>query len=552
MRIACLWVPDLPLVATLRAEPHLARLPLAVVQAGSDLAEARSSATGAGRTRGASKMMRHVLACTPAAEGVSRGQTLAEARAICPGLQIRALSPERVRAAAQAALEAAGALSPRLEEKEPGLIHLDVEGLERLIGDERMVARELVRAAERVGLCAAVGLAQGKRVASLAARAALPDLALEVTSQGLSGGAFRVVPQGEERAFLEALPLLALADLISDELLHGLHRFGLHTLGEVARLAPGPLAARLGPEVAALHRLARGEDQGALVPQPLPERFEEGEELEWGLSTLEPLLFVWKALLDRLAQRLILRGLMAQELLLQLQLEGGGWDERRIDLAGPTREVASLLQLLRLHFEGQPPESPVRAVRLCVVPTREVLEQLPLFGPRGASATQLAAAVARLSALVGPGRVGRPVAPDSHRPFAARMEKFAPPPPPILPEPVQAQLSLAARALRPPRHAEVRCDGQGRPTLVISEGTLADGSATVRAANGNRRFGEDAGRLPGGRVVGVSGPWRTLAEWWTSAPISLDAYDLELSDGLLIRASRETASGAWWIEAIYD
>jgi len=93
---------------------------------------------------------------------------------------------------------------------------------------------------------------------------------------------------------------------------------------------------------------------------------------------------------------------------------------------------------------------------------------------------------------------------------------------------VQAQLSLAARALRPPRHAEVRCDGQGLPALVISEGAL------------------------GGRVLGLSGPWRTVAEWWSDAPLSLDAYDLELAGGLLIRASRETASGAWWIEAIYD
>ena len=32
--IACLWVPDLPLVAALRAEPELIAAPLAVVQAG--------------------------------------------------------------------------------------------------------------------------------------------------------------------------------------------------------------------------------------------------------------------------------------------------------------------------------------------------------------------------------------------------------------------------------------------------------------------------------------------------------------------------------------
>jgi hypothetical protein len=56
----------------------------------------------------------------------------------------------------------------------------------------------------------------------------------------------------------------------------------------------------------------------------------------------------------------------------------------------------------------------------------------------------------------------------------------------------------------------------------------------------------------GGRVVASAGPWRTVAEWWTDAPVALDSYDLEVAGGLLLRASRELSSGAWWIEAVYD
>jgi heme A synthase len=89
-------------------------------------------------------------------------------------------------------------------------------------------------------------------------------------------------------------------------------------------------------------------------------------------------------------------------------------------------------------------------------------------------------------------------------------------------------LWLAARALRPPRTAEVRCDASGTPLLVIGEGAL------------------------GGRVVASAGPWRTVAEWWTEAPLLLDAYDLELAGGLLIRASRDLATDTWRIEALYD
>jgi protein ImuB len=509
MEIACLWVPELPLIAALRAEPQLCAAPLAVVQAGHDLG---------GRA--------HVLGATAAAEGVAPGQTLAEARAICPGLVTRQTSSERERAAAHAAREAAAALSPRVEEVAPGLVYLDVSGLQALIGDERAVARELVAASERVGVRAAVGLGSSKSVARLAAQAASADLTLESTRWGVGGGAFRVVSREEQREFLGGLPLHALD--LPDELHDSLRRFGLQTLGEVAALPPGPLAARLGPEAALLWRLARGEDAGALTPRQEPDRFEEGEELGWDASSVEPLLFLWKALLDRLAQRLSARGLMAQELFLQLRLADGSWDERALDLAAPTREVPALLQLLRLSVEGRPPPAGVRAVRLSAVATREVLEQMPLFGPRGATPTQLAAAVARLSALVGPERVGRPQPPDRWAPFDLLCGKFAPPPPPRMAVPATIEMSLAVRALRPPRTAEVRCDEAGAPFLIIGEGAL------------------------GGRVVASAGPWRTVAEWWTDAPLALDAYDLELAGGLLIRAARELATGIWRIEAVYD
>ena len=508
-RIACLFLPDLALVSTLRAEPGLCGVPLVVVQAGHDLG---------GRA--------HVLGATAAAEGIEPGQTLAEARAICPAVQVRKVSAERERAAVQALREAACAVSPRVEEAGPGLVYADASGLESLFGDDRAVARELVRAAEHVGLRVAVGLSAGKSVARLAARAALPDLTLEETRWGVGGGAFRVVPLGGERAFVGALPLLALD--LPVELQDALRRFGLSTLGEVARLPPGPLAARLGSDAATLWCIARGEDASALQARKEPARFEEGEELEWDAATLEPLLFLWKGLLDRLSARLAARGLMARELVLQLRLADTSWDERILDLAAPTREVASLLQLLRLSVESRPPASGVTAVRLSALPVPEVLEQLGLFGPRAASPTQLAAAVARLSALVGPERVGRAVAPDRWAPYAAEVGKFAPPLPPALPPLPSPALTLAARALRPPREAEVRCDSSGTPLLVIGEGAL------------------------GGRVVASAGPWRTVAEWWTEAPLSLDSYDLELASGLLLRASRDLASDRWWIEAVYD
>src|SRR5258705_6938148 len=140
MKSACLYVSEPSLVAALRAEPQLCAEPLAVVQAGRDLG---------GRAR--------VLGATPAAQGVEVGQMLAEARAICPRLLAREASPERERALAQAAREAAAAVSPRVEEAGPGLVYLDVSGLHSLIGDSRAGGRALGAAAERLGVRSALG-----------------------------------------------------------------------------------------------------------------------------------------------------------------------------------------------------------------------------------------------------------------------------------------------------------------------------------------------------------------------------------------------------------
>jgi protein ImuB len=526
MRIACLWVPELPLVAVLRAEPSLVSEKLAVVQ------PAPGDAKGV-------LVSRQRLVGAAGAEGVHAGQTLAEAQALCPELRVRLASPERVRAAARAAVDAAASVTPRLEEAAPGLVFLDVGGLESLIGDETAVARELLRASERVGLCAAVGLAEGKAAARLAARAAAVEARPRRTRAGVGGGALRVVPREEHRAFLQHLTL-AQAE-VSPELAAAAQRFGVATLGELARLPRRELSLRLGPEGVSLHRLAHGEDDSHLVARQLPEPFEEGEELDWSAASVEPLLFLWKALLDRLCARMAARGLAAAELCLLLRLAGGAWDERRIELAAPTREVGPLLTLLRLEVEARPPPEGVCAVRLSARPAREAPDQLGLFGPRTASPTQLSAAVARLAALVGPDRVGQPCAPDAHRPNAFAVERFAPPAAAALDGAPQAgmkgreaanedpaQVALAVRALRPPRTAEVRCGDEGQPRLVIGEGAL------------------------GGRVTASAGPWRTVAEWWTDSPVALDSWDLELAGGLLLRVSRELGSGAWWIEAVYD
>src|SRR5439155_4488715 len=127
-------------------------------------------------------------------------------------------------------------------------------------------------------------------------------------------------------------------------------------------------------------------------------------------------LFVGRAALDRLCQRLEARGFACQRLELQMRLEPDGFQSRSIDLPAPTRDVKTLLTLMRLELEARPPGAPVAGFAFVAHPDRPRRAQLSLFGPAALSPDRLATTIARLAALLGADRVGSPRTVNGHRP----------------------------------------------------------------------------------------------------------------------------------------
>src|SRR5205814_434407 len=108
------------------------------------------------------------------------------------------------------------------------------------------------------------------------------------------GDGTEVVPAGVEQGFLAPLPLTCLGP--PPEIASTLQRWGVHRLGDLARLPAAEVATRLGPAGAALVRAARGIDERPLAPEPLPAAVEEALALEYALANPEPLLFVLRGL----------------------------------------------------------------------------------------------------------------------------------------------------------------------------------------------------------------------------------------------------------------
>ena len=508
MRVICLLIPLFPLAARLRSEPELTT-------------ESTTIVTGNGSAA------RVVAATRPArVAGICSGMTLAQARALAPNLLVRCRDPECERTAHQTLLEIAEAHSPRVEDAGEGVAYLDIHGLEQHASGrhpEAALARSIMMSAERHGLQLWTGVGSSKLTARIAAE--LP-------------GSPVIVPAGEETEFLSPLPLSRLAPQL--EIGQTLSRWGLRSIGDFARLPKSEVASRLGPEGRELHQRARGLDTRPLVPYRPLESFRESMQLDWPLVNLEPFLFIGRAALERLCQRLESRGMACAQLDIALELEPDGHHERAIRLPAPTREVKTLLTIVRLDLEADPPRAPVTAFALIAHPDAPRQAQLSLLGPTTLAPDKLATTLARLFAILGRDRVGSPRAVDGHNPARFEMVEYSPPPPPRVLEEIEPSRGLMAiRVLRPPLEIEVQTHGTGRAPHPIKLRTLASDGADRRP------------RIDG-RVRVASGPWALEENWWTEEPCDRDYWDVELETGSLFRIFRDNTSKEWFADGIYD
>ena len=284
-------------------------------------------------------------------------------------------------------------------------------------------------------------------------------------------------------------------------------------------------------------RRARGEDEDPFVARPLPLIFAEVVDLDYGVETVEPLLFVVRPLLERLIERLRMRGLVCGDLHLSLRLANRARVERRVAVAAPCLEIKPLLTLLRLHLEAQPPPAPVEGIHLTANAEAVRPTQLDLLRCNGPAPAKLAVTLSKLAALCGDDeRVGTPVVADSHRPDAYAVGAFviADGKARVFGDGGEISPRVALRALRPPRRLEVFED---RGRLDFIRPCHENGAAEFRCQ---------------GRVVTSAGPWRIRAEWWKDEPCNRDYYDVQLSDGGIYRLYFDRARGEWFVEGYYD
>ena len=486
-RYACWRVPLFSLQALLRVAPDSAAKPFALVTH---------------PDRGV------VLQASPRARelGIRPGMKCGQARALTPDIVLSTPRPEDETSALESLLEEARAFSPRVEPLENGGVVLDLGPRTDRRSEARLGIRMRRVVESRTALPLRIGIADRRASAILAA-----GLPRDLT----------IVDPGDDSEFLRPLGIGELD--VDDQLRQRLDRWGIRSLGALAALPAEEVHSRLGRRGLRLRTSAKGEEPAPLTPAPHPPSFEERVDLEWALSSTEPLLFLLRAALTDLRKLLLREGLAAHRLELDLDLDTGAKSTIAVSLRTPSRDPRILLSLLRLELDESSLPSAVSGFVLRVLPgpAREV--QLPLFGSPAPRADMIEMTLLRLLGILGERtRHGVLGLTDSHRPEALRIDPFEL-------EGLHAETSSAPprriSALRRLRTSpDVAWTGPGRPSPFSP--------------------------TPSDEPRVLSGPWTLTAEWWTPAPLERETWDVELDAGLVIRAQFTKGKGAW--AGVYD
>ncbi len=294
MRTACVLIPHFPVAVERRRDPSLRRRQIVI-----------------GETPDQRKA---VLDCSPEAEaqGVRAGMPLRQALALCREAVFLPPHPSHYSDVFDAMLTTLEDFSPEVEQASSGRAYLNAGGLAEHYEDELDLGEQIVRRLkEATGLVAGIGIAEGKFVAWAAA----------ITSEP---GQVCTVPEGKEAEFLQPLDVSLLP--ASPDTLRRLDLYGLHTIGELAALSPGPLQAQFGAEGMRLWELARGIDKEALQPRRQDEVLSEALRFPSAAVSVEALVVACRRLLMRLHWQL--RGRAARRLRLRAALWGGrSWEK---------------------------------------------------------------------------------------------------------------------------------------------------------------------------------------------------------------------------------
>jgi protein ImuB len=493
-RILSLWLPRLPID---RIKRQLAR---------SNAAPAKDQSSGDAPSIVVAKqnnaLQIFALDDAAAALNLEVGLPLANARAICPQLQVFDADEAADALALNAIACWCDRFTPLVALDSPHGLLLDITGCVHLFGGEAAMLRLL---------CDTL-TAQGFAVSAAIAGTAVCARTMTRHVHG------RIVRAGEEADAVRPLPVSALG--AGEAVVVGLRRAGLKTIGDVAARTRHEITARFGADFTTLLEQALGQSDAPISPlKPLPDyivekRFAEPVATDGVISaTLSGLA---RMLIAAMAQQ----GKGARRLEASFFRTDGAVRTILVDTGQPVTkpEVIDRLFRERLSALNDPldPGFGFDLIRLSASRTEIVVQQQRDLDANVHDNDELAALIDRIAARIGGRRVVVHLPQDTHIPERA-----------VLAVPAQHHLAAAACAVWP-----ARAEGEPplRPIRLFERPELIKVIAQVPDGPPARFVWRRATHA----VVRAEGPERVAMEWWRAQGVMLtrDYFRVEDEVGL--------------------
>lgn len=478
----CLLLPDLPLEVYARGwnEEDAAR-PFAVGSGG-----ARPQIVAAN--------------ATARANGVRRGQPVAAALALVPGLALRERDPDAEARALEAVATFALSFTPTASLVPPRAVLAEIGGSLRLFGGIARVLDALARGLDARGHASVLAVAPTPLASLVLARTRRRDPVL--SSQALA------------RALADA-PLAALD--LEPRALETLAAAGVRTIGAAETLPRDGLARRFGAGLVGALDRAHARAPDPRVPWDPPPSFTSRLALPAPAHDAAALGFAAHRLAQELAAWLLARGLGVEAA--ELALAHEPWQRARtgraattlvLRFASPARAIGHLGVVLAERLARVVLPAPVESLTLATRATSPLASQPLGLLPGDEAETPLVPLVDRLRARLGEDAVMSYATHAEHRPERA-----------------QSEVAAGAPGAKTPLP-------DARRPLWLLDDAVPIGDALAAAP-----------------WVLVDGPERIESGWWDGADLRRDYYVAQTPNGARAWIFRDHRRGAddgdWWL-----
>ncbi|MEP6946172.1 MAG: hypothetical protein ABJA02_09670 [Acidobacteriota bacterium] len=397
---------------------------------------------------------------------------------------------------AEMLLAIASGFSFRVECLEDGVL-FDVSGLEKLVGNEKRVAKNIVKELESKNVSGNVAVAPSAEAAVLLAR----------ENRGLN----HTVASFES---FRQLPLRNLA--IDHDTISVFEALGLTRIEDLGQIPENELVSRYGQNFRGVLDVVTQKDRRDVVPNVREDIIKWSHELDFPVDDFEQLIFIVNRGLEEMLAGVGKNGWSTEQLDIKFNVDKKAAKSYEIKTSFPTLDRGFWLKLINLRISADPPEAGIVAVCVIAHFTRPRPVQGGLYAASKPQPESLLLTVGKIKKLVGKENVGVPVLLEKRleRPFSLDAER--------LPEGKEKYSEIKAPVIaftfyEPPIPAEVLVRSK---QLIYLRTPYFDG-----------------------RVSACSGVWRLSSRWWEIS-WNTQEWHVELECGGVYRLRK---TGPEWV-----